>query len=66
MTLCNVCEFLTKEYGSNESVLPWYCKCDLFQVNTLVKSKQKTDHSSVFVPHESLENYRSHIGILPM
>jgi len=38
--LCNVCEYITRKFGTNESVLPWYCKCELFQ-HKPVRPKQK-------------------------
>ncbi|AXQ65408.1 MAG: hypothetical protein [Circular genetic element sp.] len=38
---CNVCLELIRLFGSAESVLPWYCKCELFTDQLVRKSKQK-------------------------
>jgi len=37
---CNVCLDLIERFGTAESVLPWYCKCKLFE-HKVVRTKQK-------------------------
>ena len=38
---CDVCLEAIANYKTNEYVLPWYCKCELFEHKKKISSKQK-------------------------